>query len=912
MFAKGNLHGDGGKLIDYIMSAGPGENVEFGGSRGFDFFSEDPREAARLMQRMAQVITNAEKPWFHTQTRLPADERLTLNRWEEVVDREEKRLGFTGLPRLWTFHIKPNGERHLHVAWYRVDVETERTIDPGLFKLRLKDLCRTMERDFGLREITNSRKPSDIAKSANRNEVEESRRLGTDVREIRAAILDNLQRADSGKAFKAALEAQGFELANGDRRNVFMVIDPAGGMHALNKRLTGMTLAETGKRLADIDRSKLPSVEEAQDWQAGRRAVREAAEKAKHPGRHGDAAKSEPPKIKPLGKTAGEIRMAWNVTRQRDAAALVEDLANRKLTLVYVGADEARRSERAKDFAKAIGRSNRALKEGFAVVDRRGAITRIDQRVTGDLWEEIQKRFGGIDRSALMTVAEARAAQSEANRAEFRAKKEAERAEERRKAPAGKIAGEIRDAWMRSRDAAPARDIEKLNEALAERGMTMARVTAEEAYQSERTAAFAREIGNRAPVFKDGEIVVVNSFGSVYRLDERTTGNRRDEIDNRLAGVDPDVLLSVADTKDAMRDAARAANAEARRDAEQKARAPTAIERNIMDCERQARISGAIVQQDQDGATVSRIAAVADRLKPDEERRTESVTIGGPQAFAALLAEAGIAIVRVTEADMKALDALRVDEDLAWLAADVNGQARRSQRFDQVELGQIAAIDRFGNVHALNPHKIDLAALERHVLEGAEKPANGDALRLASIIEARAAFELDREQTGQLWQQHREDYQARRVALSESRDAMREVRAAVHTVQDAKQGIVDAGEEAVDQAFTAGRKLAESAFKIIHAGFSILFGFAMAPPKMTAAQVETAERVHEEKTRDQADAAHAAAVEGVREWQAHSLKTQQQEKDLRLAQTLGTNPTAEANRGRDEYDRHRERERDRF
>lgn len=41
---------------------------------------------------------------------------------------------------------------------------------------------------------------------------------------------------------------------------------------------------------------------------------------------------------------------------------------------------------------------NRALKEGFAVVDGRGNVTRIDQRTTGDLREEIDKRLGGLDR----------------------------------------------------------------------------------------------------------------------------------------------------------------------------------------------------------------------------------------------------------------------------------------------------------------------------------------------------------------------------------------------------------------------------------------------------------------------------------------------------------------------------------
>ena len=56
-------------------------------------------------------------------------------------------------------------------------------------------------------------------------------------------------------------------LANGDRRDCFVVVDQAGGQHALNKKLTGQTLAETRARLADLDRGQLPSVEQAQEIQ---------------------------------------------------------------------------------------------------------------------------------------------------------------------------------------------------------------------------------------------------------------------------------------------------------------------------------------------------------------------------------------------------------------------------------------------------------------------------------------------------------------------------------------------------------------------------------------------------------------------------------------------------------------------
>jgi hypothetical protein len=44
-------------------------------------------------------------------------------------------------------------------------------------------------------------------------------------------------------------------------------------------------------------------------------------------------------------------------------------------------------------------------------------------------------------------------------------------------------------------------------------------------------SAFAKEVGNRAPVFREGEIVAVNQFGRAWRFDEHSTGQLRAEID---------------------------------------------------------------------------------------------------------------------------------------------------------------------------------------------------------------------------------------------------------------------------------------------------------------------------------------------------------------------------------------------
>src|SRR5271168_3930529 len=54
------------------------------------------------------------------------------------------------------------------------------------------------------------------------------------------------------------------DTAAGNRRDSFVAVDPAGGHHSPNKKLTGLTLAEIRQRLGDLDRTQLPSVDQAQ------------------------------------------------------------------------------------------------------------------------------------------------------------------------------------------------------------------------------------------------------------------------------------------------------------------------------------------------------------------------------------------------------------------------------------------------------------------------------------------------------------------------------------------------------------------------------------------------------------------------------------------------------------------------
>ena len=276
MITKGNLHGAGAKLAAYLMTGKHGERAELVETRGLELLGGDPVQAFATAQQIAAAATDSTKPFFHTQTRCPAGEELTREQWLEVADRQEKRLGFTGQPRIVSFHHLPDGSAHMHVAWFRIDLETMRAIDPGLYKNHLKELSRTLENELGLTRVRNERAADDKTRAPERGEFEESRRLKTDLKAIRNTILDCIHQSDNGKALNAALGAHGLMLANGDRRDCFVVVDQAGGQHALNKRLTGMTLAEIRGRLGDIDRAQLPGVEEAQARQQVRAVAREA------------------------------------------------------------------------------------------------------------------------------------------------------------------------------------------------------------------------------------------------------------------------------------------------------------------------------------------------------------------------------------------------------------------------------------------------------------------------------------------------------------------------------------------------------------------------------------------------------------------------------------------------------------
>jgi MobA/MobL family len=416
--------------------------------------------------------------------------------------------------------------------------------------------------------------------------------------------------------------------------------------------------------------------------------------------------------------------------------------------------------------------------------------------------------------------------------------------------PLSRTAGEIHTAWSLSRTP------EELDEAFAARGMTLAAVSADEARQSERAAAFAKEVGNYVPSFRAGEIVVVDKHGAITRMTERVTGDDHTEIEARLAGIDRRLgLLNVSDAQTAMREANREAWRDAERTWQDMERPLTSIERSI-----------------------------ADALKS---------TMTGTD-FAEALDKQGLTIARATEADQLAMQALRHDEQLEKLVADVNIEGRKTHHFATVLAGDWVAVTRGGDVFKLSPTAVSWEEVEQRLAD--------TQTRMPSVVEVRAVQEIHRERTAEQWEKRR----AENLAAREAFEAKKELRRDVATAERAVDQTFDTGASTLEQGMAATDSFLRGASKIVEMLGGILEFFAGGGPKLSPQQMRdelkaetNLETLHARSTA--ADEQKLTAETDERLFQANK---QQQEDDLSFAAFYGMPPPPRETRNSDQSRSH--------
>ena len=473
------------------MTHGKGdERAELWQLRGFGL--NTITEAFRTVHVM-MAATKAEQPFFHVQVRNRDGENLTRQQWEHAADRIERMMGLTDQPRAIAFHIdEKTGHEHMHVAWSRIDEETMTAKPLPFFKRRLKTISRELELEFGLEPVTNHREGS-IEFGPTRAEQEQARRLGLDIHEVRNTIRDCYDRSDCGKAFEAALADKNLLLARGEERD-FIVIDHKGGMHALGKRMLGVSASKIRERISDIQREHLPTVDQVRlhlverqienvkqhampdphleeiRWQDA--VAKAAIEKERVERRFVEPDERE-------GKGQGSRKEKWPIKPPEQERATTSPGAH-----FEDAGREATRSEPVPLMPDKL----------------KGPAAQIWKAYNICIWKQEQPH------------------------------------------------GDIKEIEVKA-----GRDPQQFAAALEEKGIHLAVVSKDEAAQSHRNLSFSRQLGNVAPRYREGEIVAVTETGRVYQLDRRTTGEDKRRIETFLKPLDLSQLQGIEATKEMLK-----------------------------------------------------------------------------------------------------------------------------------------------------------------------------------------------------------------------------------------------------------------------------------------------------------------------------------------------------------------------
>lgn len=153
--------------------------------------------------------------------------------------------------------------RHVHIISNLVHPETGKTANLSHDYLALSEWAENYERHHGKihcpQRVENNRLRAEQAKEGKQRGMVKYREQQAEQAEKIAQLY---HQSDSGKAFVAALQQEGYALAKGDRRGV-VVIDQEGKVcGGLARQIKGQTTADVNARLGEV-LQHLPSVAEA-------------------------------------------------------------------------------------------------------------------------------------------------------------------------------------------------------------------------------------------------------------------------------------------------------------------------------------------------------------------------------------------------------------------------------------------------------------------------------------------------------------------------------------------------------------------------------------------------------------------------------------------------------------------------
>ena len=272
MIIKPSRPGQGGPALARYLMEGKNEHAELVELRNMD--APSLQAALFDMDMLAGESRQCRNHALHIQMRAAPGERLSADHWREAADRVTALFGMEAHQAALVLHHQQDGCTHAHLVLNRVHPETLIAADVWRSQKKCIDLSRTLEQEWGLRQLDSQNKhPQRDYSKAGQKETEQARRTGENVHDIREHVRWLWEQSANGPAFAAALEEEGYQLAKGDRRG-YVVLDSHGSPYSLGSRTTGAKAREVREKLGDLDPANVPDIEQARRLLSERQAER--------------------------------------------------------------------------------------------------------------------------------------------------------------------------------------------------------------------------------------------------------------------------------------------------------------------------------------------------------------------------------------------------------------------------------------------------------------------------------------------------------------------------------------------------------------------------------------------------------------------------------------------------------------
>lgn len=200
---------------------------------------------------------------------------MTTEQWKRTADILGEELGLKDQPRTLVLHSGKDGRPHLHVVWARTDADAMKLVSDSHNYLAHERASHRMELEFGHEFVPGKHAKRDRKRQAEfpradygHDEWQQAERTGLTPAERKTQITALHAAADSGLAFKAALEDAGYLLAKGHRG--YVVVDQAGSHYNLARQIEGVKTKELRAFMAGVDLDSLPTIAEAKASQEAR------------------------------------------------------------------------------------------------------------------------------------------------------------------------------------------------------------------------------------------------------------------------------------------------------------------------------------------------------------------------------------------------------------------------------------------------------------------------------------------------------------------------------------------------------------------------------------------------------------------------------------------------------------------